>query len=175
MNDIIDKIILNKEEIDFLNKKIAKYVNDNYENKKPIIIGLLEGCNPFLNDVLKYINIEYDLCYIKASSYLGTKSQGHVNISNIPSVNNRDVIIFDDIIDTGNTLYQVSNKLKENNALRIKMWLLLDKYKNRIVDIQADMVGIKIDSDFVIGYGLDYNGLYRDLPYIGILKKEIYE
>lgn len=175
MDDIIESLVLSVEQIKEISINIANYINKEYANKKPIFISLLKGALPFTKGILEYINIDYDIEYIRASSYVGVKSTGTLKVGNIPDVRNRDIIIFDDIIDSGNTLSKMTKLLLDNGASSVISCVLLDKYQKRTVDFNATIVGKKIEDGFVVGYGLDYNEQYRELPYVGILKEEVYK
>lgn len=175
-NDIL-KTIISKEEIQTICQRLGEEISRDYANKKPIIIGLLKGCLPFMSDLVKHINSYVTLDYMSVSSYDGMASTGAITIKkDVESViEGRDIIIVDDIIDTGVTLLNIVEFFKEKKANSIKTCCLLDKPEGRKVAIEADYVGTTIPKEFVVGYGLDFNGYYRNLPFIGILKKEVYE
>lgn len=175
-NDIL-KTIISKEEIQTICQRLGEEISRDYANKKPIIIGLLKGCLPFMSDLVKHINGYVTLDYMSVSSYDGMASTGAITIKkDVESViEGRDIIIVDDIIDTGVTLLNIVEFFKEKKANSIKTCCLLDKPEGRKVAIEADYVGTTIPKKFVVGYGLDFNGYYRNLPFIGILKKEVYE
>lgn len=175
MDNDIKKIFFNEKQIDEMNQKIGFEITNDYSGKTPFIIGLLNGCNPFMSDLIKNIKLYLTLDYIRVSSYSGTESTNNVKImGNIPDVNGKDVILVDDILDTGRTLYTIKEKLIELGAKTVKVCVLLDKPEGRKINIIADYVGGLVPNEFVVGYGLDYNGLYRNLPYIGVLKEEVY-
>ena len=170
------KVCISKEEIEKIVSKIAKQINEDYKDKNPLFVCLLKGTVPFMTDLLKEINIKCNIEYLKVSSYDGTRSTGILKIeTTFPKVKDRDVIIVDDIIDTGKTLFELKNKMVENGASSVSITILLDKPEGRKYDIYADYIGTLIPNEFVVGYGLDYNEYYRNLPYIGILKEEIYK
>lgn len=175
MHNDIKKISLNEEQIVEIVSRLGKEISNDYNGKEPLFIGILKGCIPFMPDLLKNVSINCTLDYLRVSSYEGTKSSGKVTIKgDIPSVKDKDVIIVDDILDTGRTLMNVRNLLLEEGAKSVNICVLLDKPEGRIVDIKADYVGGLVPNEFVVGYGLDYNEKYRNLPYIGVLKEEIY-
>lgn len=176
MTKDIEKIILTAEEIDKNNERLGKEISRDYEGKNPLFFGLLKGCNPFMTDLLKHVDIYCTVEYIKASSYFGSSSSGVVLLKgDLPDVEGRDIIIVDDIIDTGRTLYEVKRVLLEHKAKSVKICVLMDKPEGRVVDIDADYVGGIVPKEFVVGYGLDYNEHYRNLPYIAVLKEEVYK
>ena len=175
MHNDIKKISLNEEQIAEIVSRLGKEISNDYDGKEPLFIGILKGCIPFMPDLLKNVSINCTLDYLRVSSYEGTKSSGKITIKgDIPSVKDKDVIIVEDILDTGRTLMNVRNLLLEEGAKSVNICVLLDKPEGRIVDIKADDVGGHVPNEFVVGYGLDYNEKYRNLPYIGVLKEEIY-
>ena len=177
MNNEILKVILSAEEIDNICKRLGEQISKDYEGKKPLIVGLLKGCQPFMSDLIKHISIHMQLDYMLVSSYHGgTYSSGSVTIKKDIESNpkGRHIIIIDDIIDTGFTLKNITNLFKDKEAASVKVCCLLDKPEGRKVDITADYIGTTIPLEFVVGYGLDYDGYYRNLPYIGVLKPEVY-
>lgn len=175
-NDIL-KVIVSAKEIDEICARLGKKITNDYKGKTPIVIGLLKGCQPFMSDLIKHINTYMSIDYMSVSSYDGMSSTGSITIKKDieTDVRGRDVIIVDDIIDTGVTLLNITNLFKERHVKSIKTVCLLDKPEGRKVDLKADYAGLIVPKEFVVGYGLDYNGLYRNLPYIGILKREVYE
>ena len=176
MNNDIKKILISQEDIQKMLEKLSNEINNDYKGKKPLFIGLLNGCVPFMCDLLKYINVYCTTSYIKVSSYCGKESTGKINVlGSFPDVSGKDVILVDDILDTGRTLKECMRLLIENNASSVKICVLLDKPEGRKVDIEADYSGGLVPNEFVVGYGLDYNEYYRNLPYIGVLKEEVYK
>lgn len=171
------KTVVSEKEIESICERLGKQISKDYEGKEPIIIGLLKGCLPFMSDLVKNITGYVKLDYMSVSSYDGMSSTGSITIKKDidTSVEGKDVIIVDDIIDTGVTLLNITQYFKEKKVNSIKTCCLLDKPEGRKVDIKADYVGMDIPKEFVVGYGLDFNGLYRNLPFIGVLKKEVYE
>lgn len=175
MQNDIKKISVSEEDIVEIVKRLGSKISRDFEGRNPLFIGLLKGCNPFMTDLLKHINIYCNLDYMKVSSYDGTSSTGNVTLkSAMPNVEGREVILVDDILDTGRTLVAVKDLLFANGAKSVTICVLLDKPEGRIVDIEPAYVGGLVPNEFVVGYGLDYNELYRNLPYIGVLKEEVY-
>ena len=175
MLDCIESICFSEEEIADIVKKLGKEITKDYDGKDPLVIGLLKGCIPFMSDLFKNIDTELTLGYMKVSSYKGTESTGTIKIDgSIPDVKGRHVIVVDDILDTGRTLNAIKNVFMDNGALSVEVCVLLDKPEGRKVNIVPKYCGGKVPNAFVVGYGLDYDEHYRNLPYIGILKKEIY-
>ncbi len=175
MLDCIESICFSEDEIADIVKKLGKEITKDYDGKDPLVIGLLKGCIPFMSDLFKNIDTEITLGYMKVSSYKGTESTGTIKIDgSIPDAKGRHVIIVDDILDTGRTLNAIKNVFMDNGALSVEVCVLLDKPEGRKVNIVPKYCGGKVPNAFVVGYGLDYEEHYRNLPYIGILKKEIY-
>ena len=174
INDI-EKVFFTEEQIKAITKKVGTAINNDYKGKDPLFIGLLKGCLPFMSDLLKYVDIKCSVDYLRCSSYSGTHSVGSITIKGeVPNVKDRDVIVIDDILDSGRTINAVKNLLLQNGAKSVAICILLDKPEGRVVDINPQYVGGLVPNEFVVGYGLDYNEHYRNLPFIGVLKKEIY-
>ena len=174
INDV-KKVLVTKEEIDNITKRLGKQISIDFKDKNPLFIGLLKGAIPFMTDLLKNVDIMCTLDYMKVSSYDGTASTGNVVIKGeMPKIEGRHVIIIDDILETGRTLKAVRELLLSIGAKSVSICVLLDKPEGRVVDMNADYVGQIVPHEFVIGYGLDYNENYRNLPFVGVLKEEVY-
>ena len=146
-------------------------------NEVPYVVGLLKGSVPFMAEIIKHIDLDIQIDFMDVSSYQGTKSVGDIRIDKDLdcSVQGLSILLVEDIVDTGRTLKEVKRTLMNKGAKDVKVVSLLDKPDRRVVDIEAEYVGFAIPNEFVIGYGLDYDQKYRNLPYIGVLKREIYE
>ena len=177
MKDDVKKILITQEAIVERCKVLGKQISEDYKDSCPVIVGLLKGSVPFMAELIKYIDIDCRLEFMDVTSYSGTESMGDVKIvKDIDcSVNDVDVLIVEDIVDTGKTLEKVKQLLYSKGARSVKVGSLLDKPDRRIVDIQAEYVGFTIPNEFVIGFGLDFNQKYRNLPYVGVLKEECYK
>lgn len=176
-NDIL-KTVVSVEEIDNICKRLGAQISEDYKDKKPVVIGLLKGCLPFMSDLLKYITTYVTLDYMSVSSYNGgTSSTGAITIKrDIESnVEGKDIIIVDDIIDTAITLTNIVEHFKKKNVKSVRICTLLDKPSGRVVPLVPDYAGTIIPNEFVVGYGLDYKGFYRNLPFVGVLKEEVYK
>jgi hypoxanthine phosphoribosyltransferase len=177
MHNDIASVLVSAQEIDLICKRLGAELTKDYTGKNPLFIGLLKGCNPFLSDLIKYVELKIEIAYMAVSSYHGTiASSGDVNIKmdlDI-SIKDRDVVVVEDIVDTANTLKTITDLFKHRGASSVKIVTLLDKPAGRIHPFVPDYIGITIPKAFVVGYGLDYNEYYRNLPYVGILKKEVY-
>ncbi len=177
-DDFIEEVLHTSEEIEEVCEKIGKQISEDYKDKKPVLIGLLKGSIPFMAELMKHIKCEMETEYMKASSYVGTHSTGAVTIHQDVSIDvkGRHVIIVEDIIDTGLTMQNVVNLLKDRGVASVEIASLLVKPEGKRVDFQeAKYVGFVIENKFVVGYGLDYDQLYRNLNYIGVLKRSVYE
>ncbi|EMR04863.1 Hypoxanthine-guanine phosphoribosyltransferase [Bhargavaea cecembensis DSE10] len=175
-NDI-EQILISEEELQEKIAELGAALTKEYEGKFPLAIGVLKGALPFMSDLIKRFDGYIEIDFMDVSSYgNATVSSGEVKIVKDlnTSVEGRDVLIIEDIIDSGKTLSYLIDLLKYRKANSIKIVTLLDKPTGRKVDLKADMVGFEVPDAFVVGYGLDYAEKYRNLPYIGVLKKEIY-
>ena len=178
MIDVIDRILVSEEEIVKRSKELGALISEDYrrENKTPIVVGLLKGSVPFLAEIMKHIDLDIEIDFMDVSSYDGTESVGDVRIDKDLSNSARgdDIILVEDIVDTGRTLQVVIDFLYQKGASSVKVVSLLDKPDRRVVDIKADYVGFVVPNEFVVGFGLDYNQKYRNLPYVGVLKEDCY-
>ena len=170
------KILFTQEQIEKKVSELAKWVNKTYKNSKDlIVIGLLKGSIPFLAQLIKEIRVDHAIDFIVASSYSGgTHSSGNVKIvmDLATDIENKDVLIVEDIIDSGITLFKVKNNLLTRKPKSLKIMTLLDKPIRRKADVKADIYGFEVPDEFLAGYGLDVNEKLRNLPYIGIFDKK---
>jgi hypoxanthine phosphoribosyltransferase len=175
-NDI-EKTLLTKEQIAERIKVLGEEITKKYEGEEVVVIGVLKGCVVFMTDLIRNIDLPMDIDFMVASSYgADTKSSGNVKIIkdiNI-DVHNKNVIIVEDIIDTGLTMKNLKEIFEVRQCKSISICTLLDKKERRKVEIDADYIGFDVPNEFVVGYGLDYNGKYRNIPDICVLKPEIY-
>ncbi|MDY0277799.1 MAG: hypoxanthine phosphoribosyltransferase [Acholeplasma sp.] len=175
MHEIMEEILLSEEDIIKACKSMGKQITADYQDGDLVLIGLLKGCNPFLSDLAKQIDLPLEIQYMIVSSYHGGTTSTEIQIKydlEIP-IANRDILIVEDIVDTGQTIEAVVSLLKSRGARSIKVATLLDKTANN--NLNPDYVGYNIPNKFVLGYGLDFQEKYRNLPYIGVLKKEYYD
>lgn len=178
MNKDIKEIYFSAEDIQKKVVELAGKLDEIYKDEEVILVGVLKGSLPFFVDLARCVNFPVKFDLICASSYgSGTESSGTLNISKdlSMSIEGKNVLIVEDILDSGNTLFYLINNLSKRNPKSLKLCCLLDKPSRRKRDIKADLIGFTIPDEFVVGYGLDYAENYRSLPYIGILKPEIYE
>jgi len=175
INNILEEILISETEIDNANKRLGQTITDDYKDKDLVLIGLLKGCIPFLSDLAKYIDLRLEMQYMIVSSYHGgtTSSELHIKYDLEIPIANRDILIVEDIVDTGQTIKTITRMLKERGARSIEVVSLLNKTVNN--DLNPKYVGFNIPNKFVVGYGLDFQEKYRNLPYIGVLKKEFYD
>ena len=177
INDI-EKVVLSKEEIDEIVKRLGKQISEDYKGKNLLIVTVLKGAVMFLTDLIREITIPCSIDFMAVSSYgSGVKSSGVVKIIKDLDINLEgfDLLIVEDILDSGRTLNYLKRLLQDRNPKSVKICTLFDKPEGRIEPIEPDYTGSLVPDGFIVGYGLDYNEKYRNLPYIGILKKEIYE
>ncbi|GKV70368.1 hypoxanthine-guanine phosphoribosyltransferase [Sporosarcina sp. NCCP-2716] len=173
----IQEVLISEEQLQEKVAELGKQLTEEYKDKYPLVIGVLKGALPFMSDLIKRFDAYIELDFMDVSSYgNATVSSGEVKIIKDlnTSVEGRDILILEDIIDSGKTLKYLVELFKYRKANSIKIVTLLDKPTGRKVDLSADLVGFEVPDAFVVGYGLDYAEKYRNLPYIGVLKKEIY-
>ncbi|MBR4356125.1 MAG: hypoxanthine phosphoribosyltransferase [Elusimicrobiaceae bacterium] len=170
----LERILFSEEQLATRVHELGRQISADYRGKKPLFVGILRGCVLFYADLIKNISVDCTLDFMCLSSYSGTGSTGQVRtmLDLRESIQGRHVIIVEDIVDTGLTLDYLMNHLKDRGAASIEICCLLDKPANRKVNVTPKYVGFSIENEFVIGYGLDYNELYRNLPYIGVFKKQ---
>lgn len=177
MENDIQEIILTEEQIRTKVAELGEQITKDYAGKDLVIICILKGATPFMADLIREIKIHLTIDFMAVSSYgASTKSSGVVKIiKDLDSgIENKDVLIIEDIVDSGLTLKYLLENLKTRGANSIKVCTLLEKKERRTINVVADYKGYNVPNEFVVGYGLDYDGKYRNLPYIGILKPEIY-
>lgn len=177
MHNDIQEVLYSEEVIQKKVQELGAAVSREYAGRNPLVICVLKGAFIFMADLSKNITIPIELDFMAVSSYgNSTRSSGEVKIIKDldTSVDGRDVIIVEDIIDSGLTLSYLIDVLERRNALSVSVVALFDKPGRRTVDLQADYTGFTIPDAFVVGYGLDYAEKYRNLPYVGVLKPEIY-
>lgn len=178
MNNDIEKVILTEAEIAEITKKIGAQITKDYEGKKLLVVGVLKGSFMFFADVVREIKEYCSVDFMVISSYgMGTESSGMLQIHKDLSVDvkGKDVLIIEDIVDSGITMQNVTGVLNKRGAASVKIATFLDKPSRRKVPVKADYVGCVVPDEFVVGYGLDFAEEYRNLPYLGVLKPEIYQ
>lgn len=175
-NDI-KKILISHDEIVIAARELGQKLTKDYQGKNPILVGILKGSVPFMAELIKHIDTHIELDFMLVSSYHGgTSSTGVINIIKDmdQDIKGRDILFVEDIIDTGKTLKSLKELFEGRQPASVKIATLLDKPEGRLVEIEADYTCFTIPNEFVVGYGLDYDENYRNLPYIGVLKEEVY-
>lgn len=176
-NDIL-KVLFSQEDIARRVAEMGAELTERFQGKKPLFLGVLKGCFVFMSDLIRSCPLKSDLEFIAVSSYgNATSSSGRVQITHDvqQDITGRDLIIVEDILDSGNTLAFLKNYLMAKGAKSISIVTLLDKPARREKAVEADLAGFVVPDEFVVGYGLDYDEKYRNLPYIGVLKPSVYE
>ncbi|AOY77445.1 hypoxanthine phosphoribosyltransferase [Clostridium formicaceticum] len=178
MEKDIKEVLFTKEAIQEKVKELGRKISEEYVSKEVIVIGVLKGANIFLGDLVREINIPLSIDFMAVSSYgFSTESSGVVRILKDLDleIENKHVLIIEDIVDTGLTLKYLTENLKSRKAASLKICTLLDKPLRRKCDLNIDYVGFEIPDEFIVGYGIDFAEKYRNLPFIATLKKEVYE
>ena len=172
---IIGKPFLTREQIQNKVRELAERISSDYEGKEIVTVGILKGAFMFYSDLVKSIRIPLHIDFIHASSYIKTESTGEIKIHSDLSekINGRDVLLVEDIADTGLTLQHIQGMLIERKPASLKICTFLDKKSKRLTDIKLDYVGYEIPDHYLVGYGLDYENKYRNLPYISIFKESL--
>ena len=177
LESCVKRVVITKEEIAEAIAKAGKEIDKIYDGRPILLVSILKGAFVFMADLCRAVSVPCEIGFMCAKSYYqGTTSSGVVQITMDleQDISNYHVVIVEDIIDSGRTLAYLSNYLKLKGARSVRTCTLLDKPSRREVDFEADYVGREIPDEFVVGFGLDYDEKYRALPYVGILKKEIY-
>ncbi|MBM6897241.1 hypoxanthine phosphoribosyltransferase [Pseudoflavonifractor capillosus] len=177
MHEHVESILYSEEQLRQRVKELGAQITADYAGKEPVLASVLRGSYIFMADLTRAIDLPVTVDFMAVSSYgTGTKSSGQVEIKKdlSDSIEGRDLIIVEDILDSGNTLYYLMEILKARKPASIRICTLMDKPERRTQPIVADYVGFTIPDAFVVGYGLDYSEKYRNLPYVGILKPSVY-
>lgn len=179
MENNIEQVLISEERLQNRIRELAAELSDEYADKDPVFVGVLKGVVMFFGDIVKRINIPCQIDFMWISSYEGTSTTGKMNVKRDVSVDlkGRHVVILEDIFDTGTSLDYTYRHLMSKEPASLKICTLLDKPERRKpgITLQPDYTGFVIPNAFVVGYGLDYNEHYRNLPYIGVLKPEVYD
>ncbi len=177
MTEDLASVLLTQEQLKRRVQELGEQISRDYRGRQPMFVGVLRGCFVFMADLLRSVDLYCDMDFMAVSSYgSGTVTTGAVEITKDLSkdINGRDIIIVEDILDSGVTLSYLVKYLSGRAPASVRLVTLLDKPARRRADIKADYVGFEVPDAFVVGYGLDYAERYRNLPFIGILKPEIY-
>lgn len=175
MSDI-KEVLITEEEIQNKVKELGEEITEDYRDKDLFLLGILKGAVPFMADIMRKIDLDLEYDFMDVSSYQGTRSMGEVRILKdiSTSIVGKDILIVEDIIDTGITLSYLTKVLKSRGANSIEIVTMLSKPSRRKIDLPVKYNGYEIEDYFVIGYGMDYDEKYRALPYIGILDESVY-
>lgn len=176
MERAIERVLISAEEIERHVSEMGKQISKDFAGKDPIFVGVLKGCFIFMADLMRHVSIDCSMDFMAVSSYEGTTSTGAVKINKDlnEDIEGRHLILVEDILDSGVTLNYLKNYLTVRNPASISIATLMDKPARRKAEVYANYSCFEIPDAFVVGYGLDYNERYRNLPYIGVLKPEIY-
>ena len=172
----LERILIDQIEIEKKVQEIGKRISEDFDGKDPVFVGVLKGCFVFMADLMRHVSISCSMDFMAVSSYKGTSSTGEVKINKDlnESIEDRHLILVEDILDSGLTLNYLKGYLMGRKPASISIATLMDKPARRKADIYADYSCFEVPDAFVVGYGLDYNERYRNLPYIAVLKPEIY-
>lgn len=178
LHDDIDYVLYSEEVLAETVKKLGAQISEDYEGRNLLLVSILKGSIVFMSDLMRSISIPCNIDFMAVSSYgNGVKSSGTVRILKDldRDIRGYDVLIVEDILDSGMTLNYLMDLLYGRNPNSIRICTLFDKPERRSVDIYADYKGIEVPDEFIVGYGLDYDEAYRNLPYVGVLKRSVYE
>lgn len=178
MHENVERVMISAEQIQKRVQELGAQMDSLYKDKNPVVVCILKGSVFFFTDLIRNMQTATELDFMQVSSYgCGTKSTGELTIKKDLSIDikGRDVLIVEDIIDSGNTLYHLKKLLIERAPASVNIITLLDKPQRREMPIEPEYTGFVIEDEFVIGYGLDYAEEYRNLPYVGVLKRSVYE
>lgn len=176
--DILEKVLFSKEQLAKRIKELAEQLDKDYAGKTPLMVAILKGSVMFFTDLIREMTLPLEIDFMSISSYgSGVKSSGEVKmIKDLDNkIEGKDVIIVEDIVDSGYTMKYLTHLLEARNPSSIKICALLDKPSRRETDVAIDYKGFEVGNEFVVGYGLDYAARYRNIPFIGILKRSVYE
>ena len=177
MHKDVEQILYTEEELRQRVKELGCQITADYAGREPLLISVLRGSYIFMADLTRSINLNVTVDFLSVSSYgAGTVSSGQVEIKKdlSASIEGKDLIIVEDILDSGNTLYYLLDVLRARKPASIRICALMDKPERRTKPIKADYVGFTIPDAFIVGYGLDWAEKYRNLPYVGVLKSDVY-
>lgn len=178
LSDDIERVLISAEQLEQINEELAQQLSREYADKNPIFVCVLKGAVLFMTDLVRKMDSPVEIEFMDVSSY-GNEMQSSGDVKILKdldvSVAGRDVVFIEDIVDTGQTLEYLIELFKTRKANSIKICTLLDKKENRVANVKSDFVGTTVPNEFVVGYGLDFAEKYRNLPYIGVLKPEIYQ
>ena len=174
--DIITEVLFKEDEIRKMAQELGEKITKDYEGKDPTLVCTLKGAVPFFSELIKYVTCECEFEFIKASSYIGntTTTIGNVTISAVLGfpIKDKDIIIIEDIVDTGLTCHELIKYFKNLGARSVEICTLLNKPARRTCNTFPKYIGAEIEDKFIIGFGLDYTEKYRNIPYVGVINKK---
>lgn len=178
----LESILYSKEDLgamlDRLGEEITECYKESIKERKLILVGVLKGSFIFMADLIRRVDLPCQVLFLRASSYgSATVSSGNVQVTELPekeTLQGADVLLVEDILDSGRTLKKLSDLFLDSGANSVRICTMLDKPARRVADVKTDFCGFTVEDQFIVGYGLDYNEIYRNLPYIAILKPEVY-
>lgn len=174
----IARVLISSEQLQAKAAEMGRAISEDYQGKDLLLVCVLRGAFMFLADLIRCIDIPHEVDFMATASYgRSTESSGIVRILKDlnTSIEGHDVLVVEDIVDSGLTLQYLLRLLRDRNPASLRVCCLLDKKERRTVEVPLDYVGFTVPNEFVVGYGLDYDGLYRNLPFVGVLKPELYE
>jgi hypoxanthine phosphoribosyltransferase len=179
IEDDIKKVLISQEQIVERSTVLGRQIAEDYgkKNSAPLVVALLRGSVPFLAELIKHIDLDIEYDFMDVTSYEGTESIGDIKIIKDldTSVKGLDILLVEDIVDTGRTINSVTNLLMHKGAASVEVVTLLDKPSRRVMDVTPKYIGFEVENEFVVGFGMDFNQKYRCLPYVGVLKDECYQ
>ena len=183
MENDIASVLIDQKQIKEICRRLGKQISEDFKDSKNLVlVCILKGSAPFFADLMREVTVPCSIEFMRVSSYSGTTSTGAFNVLldlNIKNISECDLVVVEDIVDSGNTLYKLKKYLEDKGSRSVSICTLLDKPDRRAEHIKGhlkvDYLGAVIPDEFVVGYGLDYDEKYRNLPYVGILKREVYE
>ena len=178
MIEDIERVLLSEEQIHEIVSRLGRQISEDYKDKKLLMVSVLKGSVVFMADLMRAITIPCEIDFMAVSSYgSGTESSGEVKIIKDLDrpIEGYDLLLVEDILDSGKTLHYISEMLRARRPARIKICTLLSKPERRKIDVNVDYLGFEIPDEFVVGYGLDYAEKYRNVPFLGVLSRSVYE
>ncbi len=165
------KVLISSNKIKNKVTKIAQQINKDFKNKKLVVVSVLSGSVVFCSDIIRNLNVDFEIDFIRVASYKGKKSSGKIKFlcDVVEDIKGKDILLVEDICDSGRTLSYVKDLFIKRKANSVKICTLINKKVEKFKNIKIDYFGFEIDNEFIVGYGLDYDGKYRGLPYIGVI------
>ena len=165
------KVLISSNKIKNKVNKIAQQINKDFKNKQLVVVAVLSGSVVFCSDIIRKLNVDFEIDFIRVSSYKGKKSSGKIKFlcDTLIDIKGKDILLVEDICDSGRTLSYIKDLFIKRKASSVKICTLINKKVEKYKQIKIDYFGFEIDNEFIVGYGLDYDGKYRGLPYIGVI------